>query len=187
MGRNVQIALMMLLLTIAGAQAQTNNGIKRWSVGYPLQWTDFNGKPDSPESIYAAATYAGLELDVAEISSSRRVKFRVRAVFDSRRSWAHPDRKDDHLLAHEQLHFDIAEVYARKLERKLNSMQLKVKDKEIAKKLVQKYNQVQMQEQERFDKECFHGLDREKQLGWRTNVDKELRIKRPKPVLVAKE
>lgn len=177
----------ILIFTVQFAHAQSNKNFKRWNFDVPLQWSDFSGKPDSPDTEFAAATYAGLELDVAEVNLSGRVTFKVRAVFDSQRSWAHPDRKDDHVLAHEQLHFDITEIYARRLERKLNAMQLKVKDKDIAKKLAMQYNEAQMKEQERFDKECVHGLDRRNQEGWRSNVDRELKIKRVSTGLVAKE
>lgn len=177
MGR-IGVLVVMLLVGI-GVQAQKPEpGIKRWSQAAPLQWIDFTGKPDSPETIYAAATYAGLALDVVDVNISGRVTFKVNAVFDSKRSWAHPDRSDDYVLAHEQLHFDIAEMYARRLQRKLNALQLKVKDKEVAKRLLMQYNKAQMKEQERYDKECVHGLNQEQQLGWRTKVDRELRIKR---------
>ncbi|AHM61489.1 hypothetical protein D770_16175 [Flammeovirgaceae bacterium 311] len=177
----------VLLLSVHVAQAQSNKAFKRWDLRLPLQWGDFAGKPDSPDTDFAAATYAGLELDVVEVSYIGNVTFKVRAVFDSHRSWAHPDRKDEHVLAHEQLHFDITEVYARRLERKLNTMKLKVKDKEVAKKLALQYNEAQMKEQERFDKDCVHGLDRKNQESWRNNIDRELKIKRVAPRLVAKE
>lgn len=186
--KNFRIYLLgILLVTVQLARAQSDNGIKRWDFARPLQWTDFSGKPDTPDTHFAAATYAGLELDVVEVSISGRVSFKVRAVFDCHRSWAHPDRKDNDVLAHEQLHFDIAEVYARRLERKLNALQLKVKDKEVAKKLALKYNEAQMKEQDRFDKDCVHGLDRRNQESWRNNVDRELKIKRAPKALVAKE
>lgn len=178
--------VMALLIAATAAQAQKSEpGIKSWSLEAPLQWADFSGKPDSPETIYAAATYAGLALDVRDVTISGRVTFKIRAVFDSRRSWAHPDRSDDYVLAHEQLHFDIAELYARRLERKLNALQLKVKDKEVAKRMLVQYNIAQMKEQERYDTECVHGLNQENQLSWRTKVDRELRIKRVPASLTA--
>lgn len=176
MGRSVRLLILMMLFQTGIAQAQ--EGILPWSYERLLVWSDFVGQPDEPESIYAAATYAGLSLDVTDVSFSGRVSFKVRAVFDSHRSWVNTARLDDALLAHEQLHFDIAEVYARRLERKLNAMQLKVRDKEVAKKLLAQYNTAQMQEQKRFDKECVHGLNREHEHKWRSKIDRELRIKR---------
>lgn len=186
--KHIKIYLLgFLLLSVQFAQAQSDKGFKRWNLDLPLAWTDFSGKPDSPDTDFAAATYAGLELDVVEVSYLGYVTFKVRAVFDSHRSWAHPDRQDEHVLAHEQLHFDITEIFARRLERKLNAMKLKVKDKDVAKKLALQYNEAQMKEQERFDKDCVHGLDRNNQKSWRNNVDRELKIKRVAPRLVAKE
>lgn len=176
MGKKTGILLLVLLLAVT-AQAQTR-GMIFWAADQPLQWNYFRGKPDAPEKIYAAATYAGLELDVVDVSFSGRMTFKVRAVFDGNRSWAHPDRTDDAVLAHEQLHFDIAEAYARKLERKLNSLQLKTGNRDVAKKLLIKYNNAQLQEQKRYDQECMHGLQQEKQLEWQEKVEKELNIKR---------
>jgi hypothetical protein len=171
----------LLLLGTASLWAQSIVG---WSAAMPLQWSDFAGQPDSPDEIYAAATYAGLEMRVAEVTRSGQVVYRVRAIFDRQRSWVHPHRMDEYVLAHEQLHFDIAEAYARRLEKKLNAMNLKVKDKEVAKKLLQRYNEVQRQDQQRYDKECVHGLNTQKQAEWRQRFDRELRIQRPAMELV---
>ncbi len=168
--------LILFTLSVHFLQAQTT-GMLPWSEQRLLVWSDFKGKPDAPELAWAAATFAGLSLDIADIKAGR-VTFRVQAVFDSKRSWAHPERIDANVLAHEQLHFDIAEIYARRLERKLNALKLRVKDKKVAKKLAQQYNLAQMKEQERFDKECVHGLNYENQHNWRTKVDRELRLKR---------
>lgn len=166
-----------IFFTLAAVAVQAQ-ALLPWSAQRLLIWEDFKGKPDAPELVWAAATFAGLSLEIADVNMAGRVSFKVQAVFDRQRSWAHPDRRDAAVLAHEQLHFDIAEMYARRLERKLNAMKLKVKDKTVAKKLVAQYNQAQMKEQERFDKECVHGLNQEHEGSWRTKVDRELGLKR---------
>ncbi|EMR00924.1 DUF922 domain-containing protein [Cesiribacter andamanensis] len=173
------IAVLLMLILMAGAGSAQAQGMLVWSAQLPLRWSDFTGAPQSGDEAYAAATYAGLEMSIADVAFSGHVTYRVKAVFDSKRSWAHPHRMDEYVLAHEQLHFDIAEAYARRLEHKLNSMRLKVKDKEVAKKLLYRYNQVQQEDQQRYDTECVHGLNREKQAEWRQRFDRELRITRP--------
>lgn len=178
MGKGFIIFLALLLLLVPGVEAQVGDYVW-WSAEAPLQWRDFRGKPGLADAEFAAATYAGLELSVEDVAISGHVTYRVRAVFDCKRSWAHPHRTDDRVLAHEQLHFDIAAAYARRLERKLNALKLKVKDKEVAKRLLHQYNRVQQQDQERYDIECIHGLNQEKQQQWRQRFDKELRIRRP--------
>lgn len=168
----------LLVLLIVGTGSAWAQSIVGWSAELPLRWSDFTGQPDNPDDVYAAATYAGLEMRVAEVSRSGQVIYKVRAIFDSHRSWVHPHRMDDYVLAHEQLHFDIAEAYARRLERKLNALKLKVRDKEVAKRLLQRYNDAQHKDQQRYDKECVHGLNREKQVEWRQRMDRELQIRR---------
>lgn len=182
-GWNKFLALAGLLCWAVAAQAQPD-GLKRWSEEAPLLWSDFKGLPDAADTPYAAITYAGLDLDVSEVSFSGLVTFKVRAVFDCRRSWAHPARKDAAVLAHEQLHFDIAEIFARRLERKLSYLQLRVRDKAKAKQLLAQYQRAQLKEQARFDRESMHGLNRAYEAAWRQKADIELRIRRDAPKLV---
>ena len=157
-----------------------------WSHTRPLTWADFKGKPEAHDDLHAATTYAGIRLEVEEVAfPSGKITFKTEALFDPQRSWAHPERIDDHVLAHEQIHFDIAEMYARQLARKLNKLQLTSKNKHSAQKYFQQYSQLQLKAQQQYDRECAHGLDKEKQQVWRSKLDKELRIARkPVPTLV---
>lgn len=58
-------------------------------------------------------------LNMEQRGSEVRVVVDVYAYFSPRQSWYHKDMADDHLLSHEQLHFDITELYARKLRKKI--------------------------------------------------------------------
>ena len=116
-----------------------------WNFQRPLTWADFKGKPEAHDDLHAATTYAGIRLEVEEVAfPSGKITFKTEALFDPTRSWAHPERIDEHVLAHEQLHFDIAEMYARQLVRKLNSLSLTSKNKHLAQKYFKQYSQLQL-------------------------------------------
>lgn len=91
----------------------------------------------------------------------------VKAYMIPSESWLR-DNEDDATLEHEQAHFDITEIYARRLRRDLS----KVKTPEAAKKLMQVRFEAMQAEQRRFDKshknECgVHPL-------WQVKINEEL-------------
>lgn len=62
--------------------------------------------------------YCGISFNFS--SSESRIEYVVNAIMDPARSWlADPD--DSNTLAHEQAHFDITEIYARRLRQMLSS------------------------------------------------------------------
>lgn len=147
------------------------NSFLVWQRRRPLQWHDFKGKPEATDKIHGAVTYAGLDVEVEDNSP---IRFSVVAIFDQQRSWVHPEKKDAQLLAHEQLHFDIAAVYAYKLEQKLNSLRNKW-NRETVKDLIALYRQAQLEAQTRYDEDSLHGIRREQQKAWRSLINQELR------------
>lgn len=141
-----------------------------WQQSRPLRWHDFKGIPEKGDKIHGAVTYAGLDVEVAD---NGPLQFSVVAVFDPFRSWVHPERKDPELLAHEQLHFDIAAVYAMKLEQKLNSLRNKW-DREKIKKIISIYEKAQLKSQQRYDDDSLHGIRKDQQQAWRKLINREL-------------
>ena len=84
-----------------------------WENHPTLSWDDFRGTSEKFEPGVAAATHSGLT--VASICKGGTLDVWVTAYFSPTRSWVRPNRKDLLLLEHEQGHFDITELYARKL------------------------------------------------------------------------
>jgi predicted secreted Zn-dependent protease len=79
------------------------------------------------------------------------------------------------LLAHEQLHFDIAEVFARKLRLKLS--QLSYSPENYQEKMDGVFEKIlaEMEEiHDRYDRETEHGLDEKAQQKWAQMVEKKL-------------
>jgi hypothetical protein len=173
----MQFLLLFLIgiFTMAASYGQQARHLA-WKSKEPLQWVHFQGKPEADDHVHGAVTYAGIELVVDQVSfPGGNVRFKAHAIFDQKRSWVKAGEPDNTLLAHEQLHFDITEVYARKLMHKLNELRLSKKDKAIVKKWQNRYWQAQLNAQKLYDRESVHGLHVEQQKAWRNLVDEELR------------
>src|SRR6187431_1107599 len=108
----MKILLIALLLFVfsAGASAQLQNDTIYWSPCYKLKWDDFKGKPDTP-SKYGAVSNPVVKYYLSANEDSFTI--RVICFFIKSKSWS-IFKNSDTLLIHEQGHFDISELFARK-------------------------------------------------------------------------
>jgi len=86
------------------------------------------------------------------------------------------DQEKDTLLAHEQLHFDICELYVRQLRKKIMEADLDPMefDKQINKMFEESWKDYQLKQQQ-YDNETGHGIIADKQLSWQEEIGKMLR------------
>src|ERR1700743_1907283 len=88
----------------------------KWYADKPLTWADFKGPVN--ESIPHQA-YTHCRFNYTSHWSKRDGKytfnFKMGSGFDPEASWCRPGKQTEPLLKHEQLHFDIHELYARKM------------------------------------------------------------------------
>ena len=138
-----------------------------WSATRRLSVADFQGKA-SMGSPLASSTSSNIKADAAckdYVFSST-----VEATFDPATSWfRNPLKASEALLRHEQLHFDITEVYARIMRQKLNIFAARAN----CEKLQPAFNNVTKlvyadwdREQNRYDQETNHGLNAVRQAYW---------------------
>jgi hypothetical protein len=148
-------------------------GSLRWSASRPLTVNDFKGRPRSAEG-HAALTSANINTG----ASCRDNMFNgtARASFDPATSWVRdPARMTPALLRHEQLHFDITEVYARRLRQQLAAMKVPCNQLGSAFDQVTKAAYAAWQQAEdAYDRDTSHGLQREQQAKWETQVHQQL-------------
>jgi len=86
-------------------------------------------------------------------------------------SWVDPEQMSDPLLAHEQLHFDMAEWYAVKIRRALSARGVTVKrGEEILTRLLQEFDHAQTQ----YDLDTNHGRLSTVQSRWTEQVQNGL-------------
>src|SRR5690606_40361550 len=78
------------------------------------------------------------------------------SYFNPHLSWVVPASRNDYLLKHEQLHFDITELHARKLRRELANISVEKLGKNAKEVLNAYYEKMEKQrsEERRVGKEC---------------------------------
>ena len=79
-----------------------------------LNWLDYQGKADYALEDIAALTSSGIVSWKG--CKNGKIDFEIRAYFDKTQSWVKPEAYTSYHLAHEQGHFDITEIYARRLD-----------------------------------------------------------------------
>ena len=149
-----------------------------WQPETKLVWDDFLAEAPARNK-FAAYTYTLINMEYSATITDGRVKptFEIYAAFNRRRSWAKNQReaRTPEILAHEQAHFDISEITARRLRKAL------LTETYSRKNLEQKINsiyQVTIQAgdemQALYDQESDHGLNKTQQLKWSNRVKNEL-------------
>jgi hypothetical protein len=148
-----------------------------WSAGRRLRWNDFRGRPPADGEEVAKTAYA---LFYVWKCGRDAFDFRVIAAFRPRQSWVKAVvLKDTALgrsaLGHEQTHFDIAEVHARRMRRYFGALAdaCRKTDRELT-DLARRLIQAEKAEQQRYDAETDHGLRSDQQGAWTAEVARQL-------------
>lgn len=156
-----------------------------WNEFYKLQWDDFQGEPDK-RSLGDAAT--AVHIKAKPYLIKRKIHYDVEALFNRKKSWVRDTSPS--LLAHEQLHFDIAELYARKIRRRVQELQRRgVTDIEVFNEAIHALLLESNEVDERYDLETLHGALSRKQAEWSARIKQELAslnaFRKPKRVIGA--
>jgi len=141
-----------------------------WSASRRLTWNDYKASPD-PESDAAASTTSVLAIEYNISSSS--FGYKIESRFSKTRSWGL--YKTDYILSHEQGHFDIAEIFARKLNKKMS--EYKFNKRTYQQDLNKIYNDILDEKEEmqnEYDKETNHSINKEKQKEWLKKIKEKL-------------
>lgn len=170
------IFLCFLPLNKIYGEDNSKDTTKYWEKKDTLTWTDFQGQipkdSDTESGLEGlAATVAEIEIAIDKINNN--VTFKVICFFVKTKSW-HKNNSIT-ILMHEQLHFDIAELFARKIRKELDSLKLnKVTDTLY---YTDKINELMMERHRidsLYDCETLHGAVDFMQLKWHERINKEL-------------
>ncbi len=167
------LVLAGIFTTTAHAQANTKGGALHWSASRPLVLADFKGHP-RPGETHAALTSATIVAEVA--CKGGQFTGHVQAAFDPTVSWwREPATATPRLLRHEQLHFDITEVYARRLRQKLAAVRVPCAQLGSAfERLAQGVYADWEKAEQQYDHDTNHGLKAEPQAQWEAQVQQQL-------------
>jgi uncharacterized protein YydD (DUF2326 family) len=149
-----------------------------WHQDHKLKWTDFQGKPDVSSSA-VAVTASGITFSYSvEKSSIHGVTgFNAKALahFYPEHSWHKKEAVNDHILKHEQFHFNITELNVRYFREKISKLKASAS---IAKELSELQKQANTDlaiMQKRYDAETNYSINKEEQVRWIVFVNKELK------------
>lgn len=147
---------------------------KSW--GRSLSWNDFKGEPKTNVH-HEAASNMGVAMDYTWKWRNKQLnlKYKVKTVFNQNYSWVKSGKKSQKLLRHEQTHFDITEIMARKLRKFLAENKFKLK---AVRSKIDEVTHILQQEnkamQESYDQETNHGNNSKKQQKWERHVQNKL-------------
>ncbi|HEY0059152.1 MAG TPA: DUF922 domain-containing protein [Flavisolibacter sp.] len=146
-----------------------------WTEERLLTWDDFQSKPQRrTEAVASTSTSLGLTYDL----KSGVLSYDITCAFSKAKSWG--TLKTDYILAHEQGHFDITEIYARKLHHALAAY--KLKSRTYQQDIARIYQQVVKEKehlQHLYDNQSDHSRNKRVQANWEEIIDALLSETRP--------
>ncbi len=168
----MRVLTFVLLLLLSSSFRNTDE--ITWKDTQPLTWENFRGVPTSSSEI-GAATHVNIRV-TPKVIRGGRVGVRVKAVFSCDQSWARKKAVgNDYLLNHEQRHFDIAELYARKVRQALDGYRITTSNyHKIKEKVILPIFDEYLEYDEWYDQLTVHGLDKEQQQDWNERIDQQL-------------
>ncbi|HTL82399.1 MAG TPA: DUF922 domain-containing protein [Bacteroidia bacterium] len=166
-------AVVFLLCSFA-LQTNSTKGLILWSADRPLTWKDF--KVTQPASAaFSALTH--WEILFTSSYDGDSLVTTTDCYFNPNESKVKKDsRTDTFLLGHEQFHFNIAELYTRKLRKAFSEAVVTKKDvNNKITKLYQQYVNDCTKEQDRYDNETNHSIKKPEQLKWQADIADQLK------------
>ena len=171
--RRVVFCLALGILTLP---IFSQNNLIRFDQRSTVTWDDFQG-PDETNTENMAKTRSGVKYSYNAMirDGELELNFEVYSYFDKDRSWTIAEPDDEYLLAHEQLHFTIAELNARKFRKTLATYNYTDNFAEEVKALFKKSNEDRRAMQKKYDKESDHSRNPTEQARWERYVKEEMK------------
>jgi hypothetical protein len=150
-----------------------------WQHDFQLDWSDFQQRVGQG-GVFKAFTFSGIQYEVRDLGGI--VAIEVESYFLPGESWAFQDYLSDELLAHEELHFHITEIYARKMRRDFTKFEIDIEEfasNKMIEELKTKYNSLYDEMellQKRYDSETDHGAGSQAQIDWEEWIDVQLKM-----------
>lgn len=169
--RLFKLLSLLLLLHCTAVKAQEIF----WVKDKPLTWKDFQGIPD-PNSTYAAVTNSRIKYNYNnELKDTLyKITFKLENVFYTQTSWSKKDQRNKDLLHHEQLHFDINELFTRRLSVALNSATYTSNFREEIRIICQRLFDEERDFQTKYDNQTIHSRESGSQFVWEQYIHKLL-------------
>ncbi len=155
---------------LPGSDVTETDKIIPWKFRRTLVWDDFRSEPKKEgDAVASTSTSLGLSYQVRD----NQLTYRITCDFSKEKSWG--SLKTDYILSHEQAHFDITEIHARKLYEALyqyqfNPATFRADISAIYNRIVKEKEDMQ----EAYDGETDHSRKRGRQMEWLNTIDQLL-------------
>ena len=169
----ILITLILLILTLSGFTQSKSKLLQDtivWDSNYELSKSDFQAKARKG---YISYTVSFINLYTKEEDGD--IKFVVEAVFSKSKSFL--IENSDYELKHERDHFDICEIYARKLRQRIMKKNF-LKVKNIRQEITDMYKQINeelKEAQQKYDNQTEHSMNMAQQKKWDEKITIDLR------------
>ncbi len=158
--------------------ASSNRDIVIWSNRSKLNWSDF--QKSCPYSQFSATAHTNITYMAWQKTGNDTMTIIVIAQFYKKMSCTKSDIYDKpktynfNLLTHEQYHFNIAELYARKFKKIIIDLKLKNTASLEFQTLYSNMISALHTYQKTYDEETNHSINKGQQVFWEQQIDKEL-------------
>ena len=173
----MKIIATLFILFLSTFSSENDKIRIEWSERDRLSWEDFQGYPQGAAD-YVASTNSGISFSFSysERNGKRDLTYTIKSHFYPKLSWYKPELVSEYILKHEQAHFDISELYARILRKKLEEADFSKNVKEEIEIIYEENEEERRTMQNRFDEETDHSKIPEKEYGWRKYIAKQLEV-----------
>jgi hypothetical protein len=147
-----------------------------WSDAKKLTWSDFKGQVEQNTDA-VAVTASGITFSFSVSQSNEKIidfNAEVEAHFYPDKSWYLKDKGDDHILAHEQLHFDITELHVRQLRYNISRLKISNNIKQDLRDVHEQANKNLAVMQNAYDTQSDNSINKTQQAVWSKFVKIEL-------------
>lgn len=146
-----------------------------WNDWYRLEWSDFTAEPKDQATV-AALSSIGLPYKYTT-DGEGVLNLSINVCFLKNESWSIEEQRNNLLLQHEQIHFDIAELHRRKIVKAvLDANFTKSNYKETLNDIIDRVWRKEYKEmQNKYDKETNFSKVIKQQINWNKYVHQQLR------------
>ncbi len=169
--------LFIILCSVLFLATTENEETITWNENRKLTWADFKANPDV-QSDAVALTASGITFGYSVKRLDDEVvgfNATVESLFYPNKSWYKKDIANNHILNHEQLHFDITELHARKLRQQVNQLKVSQNIKQQLEQLHKDINIAIAKMQHQYDQQSNHSINSEMQSAWHQKIREELK------------
>ena len=173
-----RITILLLLISLTNnALAQDEHKLV-WRKGSPIQWSDFKGPVDTSSKFHASTlceVFANYKWTVK--GNKYTLRFTTGSYLNTARSWSVKEKQTPELLRHEQLHFDIAELFARIYLQLLNKVVYTSTFKAKIDRINEENLRNQKTMQDLYDEQTDHSENKYMQEKWEAYIDRLINSK----------